>query len=93
MILTFAQYHTLIATSPCATRDQVTSRTNFDTMMAHYYIAILLYKRLIVASGPNKEGKVFYQWTELGENCVADYERYNPALKITSMTGLEEIAA
>jgi predicted MarR family transcription regulator len=93
MILTFAQYNTLVATGMSATCEQVTSRTAFDSVMVRYSIAILLSNGLITAVDQRKDGTTSYRLTEFGASCIADYELHNPALKVTPSFNAEEVNA
>ena len=86
MVITFGQYATLSATRQWTTPGQLASQTNFDRLMVNYYVAMLLDSELITATDSD-EGTC-YHLTEVGRECLEEYEKHNPALVVKRAAGL-----
>ena len=82
MVITFAQYSILTAAQRSATHHQLKQKTNFDQLMLDYYIMGLVNVGLIKATDDIGNEFTRYELTALGEQCLDEYERANPALVI-----------
>jgi predicted transcriptional regulator len=83
-VITFGEYATLSATQQWMTCTQLASQTKFDRLMVSYYVAMLLDNELITAHDGDQG--TYYQLTDIGWNCLEEYERHNPALAMKRST-------
>ncbi|SOD96470.1 hypothetical protein [Spirosoma fluviale] len=86
MIITFAQYCILTATYGGATACEVQRKTTLNQLMIDYYLNGLLKSELVEIAQKKAAEPLCYKVSELGLDCIDDYERANSELVIRRAT-------